>query len=96
MGRTPAVRRRIASDYVDDWERVPPTRPDVLDDVKPRMGKEIAHLTYHRLEVAGDAKNWRNGEIWMAIRDALVELLRRAREDRIPSAVKAKVRAYLA
>jgi hypothetical protein len=31
-------------------------------------GKEIAHLTYHRLTVVDDAKTWRNGEIWMAIR----------------------------
>ena len=43
-----------------------------------------------------DAKRWKNGEIWMAIRDAIVVLVQRAPEERFPSAIKAKVRAYLA
>ena len=42
----------------DDWSAVSPPFPDVLEPTKLRTGKEIAHLTYTRLEVTRDAKRW--------------------------------------
>jgi hypothetical protein len=44
----------IANDYVADWEATRPPIAPVLATVSPRVGKEIAHLTYGRLAYKTD------------------------------------------
>lgn len=44
----------IASDYVDDWKA--PAMSERLSKVKGRVGKEMVHLSYNRLDVPEDEK----------------------------------------
>jgi hypothetical protein len=53
----------VAEDFVSDWvsKRPPETAP--LARVHFRVGKEIAHLTYERLSVTEEARQWRFVEV---------------------------------
>jgi hypothetical protein len=47
----------------EEWARLRGPEPAVLIEARRRTGKEIAHLTYARLERAGDGKLWPHQEI---------------------------------
>jgi hypothetical protein len=58
----------VASDYVRDWPRIRPKPAAILNTVSPRVGKEIAHLTYGRLAYkTDDERQWRFTEITKAL-----------------------------
>lgn len=46
----------IARDWVEDWQA--PAMSERLASVKVRVGKEMVHLSYNRLDVAEDEKGW--------------------------------------
>lgn len=46
----------IAFDYADDWKA--PTMSERLSEVKDRVGKEMVHLSYNRLDVSENEKGW--------------------------------------
>ena len=46
----------IASDYVGEWKA--PAMSERLSQVKSRVGKEMVHLSYNRLDVSEDEKGW--------------------------------------
>ena len=46
----------IAGDWIEGWE--PPEMSERLAKVKDRVGKEMVHLSYNRLEVPEDEKGW--------------------------------------
>lgn len=46
----------IAADYVGDWKA--PPMSERLSEVKGRVGKEMVHLSYNRLDVPEDEKGW--------------------------------------
>lgn len=51
----------LATDYFDDpstWERERPPLSSALQLVDRRVGKEVAHLTYARLAVSPEQKQW--------------------------------------
>jgi len=50
----------LAKDYFDDggWDKIKPKLSDALAKEKVRAHKEIAHLTYARLNVTPETKNW--------------------------------------
>jgi len=51
----------IAEDYFDEpsqWLTVRPEKTETLKVIHKRVGKEVAHLTYARLEVTAEAKQW--------------------------------------
>lgn len=51
----------LASDYFDnseDWAKIRPHLSDTLNRYKIRAHKEIAHLTYARLDVTPEIKGW--------------------------------------
>ena len=51
----------LAGDYFDDpatWERERPPLSPALQLVDRRAGKEVAHLTYARLTVSPEEKQW--------------------------------------
>jgi len=57
----------LAEDFFDEprlWTDIRGELPDVLGAVKLRVGKEIAHLTYARLDVTPEAKVWNIVAIW--------------------------------
>ena len=47
-----------AKDYVRNWKDKRPMKSPTFDDAANRVDKEIAHLTYHRLDVKGVKKDW--------------------------------------
>jgi hypothetical protein len=46
----------IAFDYVDEWKA--PAMSERLSRVKSRVGKEMVHLSYNRLDLPEDEKGW--------------------------------------
>jgi hypothetical protein len=64
----------IAQDYFDDpteWENLRPPMSANLEKARDRAGKEMAHLTYARLDVTPEAKPWRFVELTNEISDVL-------------------------
>jgi hypothetical protein len=60
----------VAEDFFptpEQWPMVRGDMPPILKDVDTRVGKEIAHLTYARLTVTPDKKQWRFVQIAVAI-----------------------------
>lgn len=56
----------IAEDFFaspEQWTRIRPALSESLSQAKRRAGKEIAHLTYARLDVTPETKPWRFSEI---------------------------------
>jgi hypothetical protein len=49
------------------WLRLRGGVPKALSDVERRVGNEIAHLSYDRLLVAPEARNWNVHDIWTAV-----------------------------
>jgi hypothetical protein len=49
-----------AADYFDDdtWQKARPALSERLAGVNERVGKEIAHLSYRRLDLDEEAKGW--------------------------------------
>ena len=71
----------VASDYVADWDLNRPEPAAVLGTVSPRVGKEIAHLTYGRLAYRTDEeRQWAFTKISRALVDVLNVWLARAPE----------------
>lgn len=74
----------LAIHFVRDemaWKRAKGKTPAVLERVKLRVGQEVAHLTYDRLDVGPEAKSWNIAEISAALRAGLVTLLAHARDE---------------
>ncbi len=85
----------IAEDYLYDapkaWRAVRPERSDLLDNVNDRVGKEIAHLTYGRLDVLPIDKGWPA----LSIRDELLGLVSVFLELARPSRIGTKLRTFV-
>jgi hypothetical protein len=66
-----------AADYfpAGDWPEIRPPEPEILREARRRTGKEIAHLTYARLERDGDGKLWPHDEIVAALRLCLFRFI---------------------
>jgi hypothetical protein len=54
LGKPMKATDAIAADYTVDWRA--PTMSEQLSRVKDRVGKEMVHLSYNRLDV--DGKGW--------------------------------------
>ena len=48
----------VAIHYIKNWKDLCPAIGDDLKKISPRVGKEVAHLTYARLQVTPEAKSW--------------------------------------
>src|SRR5436309_229585 len=70
----PKANDVLAEDFFDESELWLTDRgelPEVLAAVKLRVGKEIAHLTYARLDVTPEAKVWNISAIWSAMHEII-------------------------
>lgn len=59
--RNPREDDVIAEDFLDDedkWLSIRPQKSGTLDAIHPRVGKEVAHLTYARQDVTPETKPW--------------------------------------
>ena len=62
----PKVDDVIAEDYFDtpaDWLTARPNKTELLGAIHKRVGKEVAHLTYARLAVTAQEKQWQFAQI---------------------------------
>jgi len=76
----------IAEDFFDQpdvWRRERGALPEALAVVSPRVGKEIAHLTYARLLVSPETKGWRPQPIARELIAALKKFATGASADRL-------------
>jgi hypothetical protein len=66
FGDKPRPDDVVADDFLDGqgkWSELREEIPEILADLRERVGKEVAHLTYARLLVLQEAKAWRFVEI---------------------------------
>ena len=75
------------------WERQRPVEPPALVEIgkRRRAGREVVHLTYHRLTIEAEWKDWDCGEIYAEIADALEQFAQLA----LPSRLDQKTRDAL-
>ena len=80
----------IAEDYFDkpsQWLTVRPEKTETLKVIHKRVGKEVAHLTYARLEVTAEAKQWPFIKIASEINSVFDAFLNNVAENRLGSNV---------
>jgi hypothetical protein len=78
----------LASDFClpDAWEAARGELPEALQEIegeRNRIGREIVHLTYHRLDIEAESKNWNMGELLEVIADALARFSELADPERL-------------
>jgi hypothetical protein len=76
----------IAQDYFDDqatWEELRPSMSAELSKARDRAGKEMAHLTYARLDVTPEAKPWPFVELTSEISDVLGVFLQNVDQNKL-------------
>jgi hypothetical protein len=78
----------FASDFCDPgvWETRRPPLPAALKAIegkRQRIGREIVHLTYHRLDIEAEAKDWDLTELMRAIAEGLDEFAEVAKPERL-------------
>ena len=86
----------LASDFCDAgaWAKARPKLPEALqiEGKRNRIGREIVHLTYHRLDIDAEAKDWNMSELLHVIADALARFSQVADRERLAP----DTRAFLA
>jgi hypothetical protein len=78
----------FASDFCAPgvWEQSKPTLPDALSRIegkRQRIGREIVHLTYHRLDIEAETKDWDLTALMAAIAEGLHRFAKVAKEERL-------------
>jgi hypothetical protein len=78
----------IAEDYFDQpsqWLTVRPEKTETLNAIHKRVGKEVAHLTYVRLDVTAEAKQWPFIQIYYEIITVFNAFLNNVAKNRLGS-----------
>lgn len=78
----------FASDFCDQgvWETGRPPLPaavNAIEGKRQRIGREIVHLTYHRLDIKAETKDWDLTELMRAIAEGLHEFAKMAKPERL-------------
>jgi len=79
----------IAEDFFvspEQWTRIRPALSDVLSQAKRRAGKEVAHLTYARLDVTPESKGLRFIEIAKEVAAVVDIFLKNVPKEKLGSA----------
>jgi hypothetical protein len=74
---------------VGEW--LPPPMTDSLRVVRKRVGKEIAHMTYHRVKLSVEARPWKYAAIWHDLSTALRDFTAQAASERLPKDVARRI-----
>jgi hypothetical protein len=82
----------IARDWIERWQ--PPEMSERLAHVKDRVGKEMVHLSYNRLDVRQEEKGWTVLGIGPEVIAAFGKFATEAPDNRVPEGWRA--RAYSA
>lgn len=78
----------FAFDFFDPgvWEQARPPLPDALCAIegdRRRIGREIVHLTYHRLDIQAETKDWDLTALMAAMARGLHKFAEVAKEERL-------------
>jgi hypothetical protein len=78
----------FAFDFCDSevWEQARPPLPDALRAIEAerrRIGREIVHLTYYRLDIEAETKDWDLTALMAAIAKGLHKFAEVAKEERL-------------
>lgn len=78
----------LASDFCAEgvWEKERGELPDALNEIegnRNRIGREIVHLTYHRLDIEAESKSWDMSALLGEIADGLARFGDVAESDRL-------------
>ena len=68
----------IASDYIDkdkDWKAMMPDSESYFQEIRDRRHKEVAHLSYKRLDVRIEEKGWKFLQITAQIKSMVNKFL---------------------
>jgi hypothetical protein len=63
----------LAIDYLDNWN---PPKSEYLGRIEGKINEEISHLSYKRIEISLEAKNWNVDLIVAELEQALTAFLR--------------------
>jgi hypothetical protein len=87
----------IAADFFEpgEWARIRPPRETTLDQVPERVGREIVHMTYHRVDLAEGARAWKFGQIAASIGRCLRVFLAEVPDERVAPAFGSKAKSAL-
>ena len=78
----------VAADYVSDWAKRRATESPLLQGLRSRAGKEIAHLTFGRLLVKDVAKDWSFADITKEMRCLLIAFLQEVSDAQLSIGMK--------
>jgi hypothetical protein len=67
-----------AQHYCSNWPSICGTIPPLLDDARERVGREIVHLTYRRLDVTPAQKQWFLDHVSQPLEEKLEHFARHA------------------
>lgn len=76
----------IAENFFDEpvqWKKIRPNLSSLLSNVKRRVGKEVVHLTYHRLNITPEAKQWNFIEITHEISNVMKVFLENVEQEKL-------------
>lgn len=76
----------VSEDFFENpeqWTGIRPKQSELLLEAEKRANKEMAHLTYARLDVTPDRKHWPILEISKEIDNAIEVFIRNAAKDRL-------------
>jgi len=76
---------------VTDWENARGSKSEILKKAQSRAGKEVAHLTYERLNVTPEAKQWAFIEITNEINRVIKIFLQHAKQDLLSESWKPSI-----
>lgn len=90
----------LASDFCapNIWRIARGDLPPALAEIegeRNRIGREIVHLTYHRLDIDSESKAWRMGEILQAILECLARFVHTADPRRITGKTQQALRLMI-
>jgi len=74
-----------AIDYISNWREIRPDKPKDLDEIDRRVGKEVAHLTYARLDVDPALKGWDVQKLASTVSELMGFFIARCRKDLLSS-----------
>jgi hypothetical protein len=84
----------IAEDFFDtpqQWTDKRPTLSELLSQTKRRAGKEVAHLTYARLDVKPETKPWPFVQITNEISTVINKFLEHVQKNKLSSQLLAHI-----
>lgn len=80
----------IAKYYFTEWESVRPSKTEVLEKAYARANKEIAHLTFSRLDVTPEKKQWDFESISIDLNKTIEKFLELVPENLLDPSLKYK------